>query len=208
MNGEIGTYQTLSYIAFSAAGVTFAIALYLLFRFKIIKIINDLSGRTARKTISKIREENEQSGSKFYGPHAAAEQRGKITDKMKETGDPDSTDVLPDSDSTDVLPDGDATDKLPNEEPTDILQNNIPIQPQVSQGQEKTDILEQEKSTDVLEDTQQTDTLRTSSDTDVLNPNDVKANFTEELDATEEPQKKTDLKQITSVVLIHTDERI
>ena len=218
MNGEIAsTYQLLSTIAFGVAALCFAIAIYLLFRFKIIKIINDLSVRTARKTISKIREQNEQSGSKFYGPHAAAEQRGKITDKMKETGEPDSTDVLPDSDSTDVLPDYDTTDKLPDEEPTDVLQKNIPIPPQVSQGSEKTDtlgeekntdVLEPGKSTDVLDNSYQTDTLSTSSDTDVLNPSEINSNLTEELDEKEKPTKKSSLKPVTSVVLIHTDERI
>ena len=197
MNGEIGTYQTLSYIAFSAAGVTFAIAIYLLFRFKIIKIINDLSGRTARKTISKIRELNEQSGSKFYGPHAAGEQRGKITDKMAQTGDPESTDVLPDSDATEKLPDEDLTEKFVDDNPTEKFVDDDPTEkfPDVD-------------STDVLGASNETDALSTSNQTDVLNPSEVQSNLTEELDTTEEPKKKSSLKPITSVVLIHTDERI
>lgn len=212
MNGEIAsTYQLLSTIAFGVAALCFAIAIYLLFRFKIIKIINDLSGRTARKTISKIREQNEQSGSKFYGPHAAAEQRGKITDKMAQTGDPNATDVLPDSDSTDVLPDSEVTDVLPDSSSTDMLPDNDPTDKLGFTQypiEEKTDILETEKSTDVLNNENGTGELNTSNETDVLNPNEITSNFTEELDMTEEPQKKTDLKTITSVVLIHTDERI
>jgi len=204
MNGEIAsTYQLLSTIAFGVAALCFAIAIYLLFRFKIIKIINDLSGRTARKTISKIREQNEQSGSKFYGPHAAAEQRGKITDKMAQTGDPNATDVLPDSDSTDVLPDNDDTDRLPPDESTAILNKN-----QSPQNSERTDILDKDKNTDILKNENETGTLNTFVETDVLDVNGAKDNFTEELEEKDEPKKKSSLKPITSVVLIHTDERI
>ena len=45
---------------------------------KIPKVISDLSGATARKTIKNIREQNEASGDKAYKVSAFNEARGKV----------------------------------------------------------------------------------------------------------------------------------
>lgn len=58
--------STLSVISFAAGAVFFLIALFLFFLFKIPLVIGDLSGRTAKKTIAKIRAANEKSAGKGY----------------------------------------------------------------------------------------------------------------------------------------------
>lgn len=54
-------YQTVSIAAFSMAGISLSLAAALWFRFKIWRIIGDLSGRTAKKSIARMRRERENS---------------------------------------------------------------------------------------------------------------------------------------------------
>ena len=60
------TLQTLSIISFAVAGVCLVLAVFFWFFFKIPIVIGDLSGRTARKSIAKMRAANEKSGAKSY----------------------------------------------------------------------------------------------------------------------------------------------
>lgn len=55
------TLQTLSVISFAVAGVCLALAIFFGFLFKIPGVIGDLSGRTARKSIAKLRAANEKN---------------------------------------------------------------------------------------------------------------------------------------------------
>lgn len=52
----------VSVISFVAAGVFFVIVIALWFIFKIPSVMGDLSGTTARKSIKKMRENNEKTG--------------------------------------------------------------------------------------------------------------------------------------------------
>lgn len=79
-------YQTVSIVAFSLAGASLAFAIFCFFKFRIIKIMNDLSGRTARKSIAKRRAENEKSGDKSFRPSPKAKARGAKTDKIRKNG--------------------------------------------------------------------------------------------------------------------------
>lgn len=54
--------SVLSIISFVIMGLFFGIAVFLWIFFKIPSVINDLSGRTARKSIAKMRSENEKNG--------------------------------------------------------------------------------------------------------------------------------------------------
>lgn len=55
----------VSRIAYVVAGISLVLALFFWFKFKIPSVISDLSGRTARKSIAKIREHNaKQQGTK------------------------------------------------------------------------------------------------------------------------------------------------
>lgn len=80
------TLQLLSTVAFAVAGACLILAVFLWFFFKIPGVIGDLSGRTARKSIARIREANEKSGNKSYVPSKINAARGKITAAMSETG--------------------------------------------------------------------------------------------------------------------------
>lgn len=76
------TLQLLSIISFAVAAVCFAIAVFFWFFFKIPDVIGDLSGRTARRSIAKMRAANEKSGSKSYKESKVNAERGKLTGTM------------------------------------------------------------------------------------------------------------------------------
>lgn len=72
----------VSLISYIVAGVCLVLAVFLWFFFKIPSVIGDLSGRTAKKSIEKMRQANTKSGSKSYRSSATNVSRGKITDTM------------------------------------------------------------------------------------------------------------------------------
>ena len=83
------SYEMYRYIFLGgliACGIFFVIAVILFFTMKIPKVISDLSGRTARKAIENIRMQNEQSGDKTYQSSAVNLERGKLTDKISQSG--------------------------------------------------------------------------------------------------------------------------
>lgn len=54
--------STLSKISFIAAGVFFAVAVFLFFKFRILDVIADLSGKNAKQSIARMRNGAERSG--------------------------------------------------------------------------------------------------------------------------------------------------
>lgn len=83
------TYEMYRYVFLGAAiacGIFFVISVVLFFTLRIPKVISDLTGRTARKAIENIRLQNEQSGDKTYQSSAVNLQRGKLTDKISQSG--------------------------------------------------------------------------------------------------------------------------
>ena len=76
------TLSTLSIISFIIAGIALALAVVLWFFFDILTVINDLTGRTARKSIAKMRTQNEKSGVKKYKESRTNAERGKLTETM------------------------------------------------------------------------------------------------------------------------------
>lgn len=58
------TLTLVSVIVFVISGLSFALAIFFWFFFKIPSVIGDLTGKTARKNIAKIRAENEKKSSK------------------------------------------------------------------------------------------------------------------------------------------------
>jgi len=71
-----------SYVAFALAALCLVLAIYFWFMHRIPSVIGDLSGKTARKSIEKMRESNEKSGNKNYKPSYINSQRGKVTETM------------------------------------------------------------------------------------------------------------------------------
>lgn len=57
-------YRIVSIAAFSLAGVSLVLAVIFWVKFRIWKVISDLSGRTARKSIEQMRAANEKSPKK------------------------------------------------------------------------------------------------------------------------------------------------
>lgn len=80
-NAEI--LSLISTISFGIAAISFALAIFLWFRFKIPSVIGDLSGRTAKQSIARMRASNERAGGQGYKPSAANVSRGKLTDTMQ-----------------------------------------------------------------------------------------------------------------------------
>lgn len=101
---SIELLQTLAWVAFIASGVFLVIAIVLFFLLDVPKLYGDVSGRTAQKAIEAIREQNEKSGNKAYRPSAVNAERGKITDKITQSGK-----IQP---GTNGLPIGVGTEKL------------------------------------------------------------------------------------------------
>lgn len=80
------TLSTLSIISFAVAGVSLVLSLFFWFFFKIPTVIGDLSGRTARKSIARMRAANEKTGNKSYKESKTNVARGKLTDTIKNSG--------------------------------------------------------------------------------------------------------------------------
>ena len=83
------TYEVYRYIFIISAilcGIMLIVSVLLFILLKIPRIINDLSGRTAKKAIKNIREQNEASGEKFHKVSAFNESRRKLTDKISQSG--------------------------------------------------------------------------------------------------------------------------
>lgn len=78
--------QTLSLVAYIAAGVLFLVAVALFFLLDVPKLYGDVSGRTAKKAIEAIRQQNESTGNKAYKPSTVNAERGKLTDKITQSG--------------------------------------------------------------------------------------------------------------------------
>ncbi len=76
------TLGTLSIISFVVAGIALAIAIVLWFIFEIPTVVGDLTGRTARKSIARMRAENEKTGTKKYKESKTNIERGKLTETM------------------------------------------------------------------------------------------------------------------------------
>lgn len=59
-------FNIVSIVSYILAIVFLIISVFLWIKFKILGVIGDLSGRTAKKSITKMREMNEKNGAKFY----------------------------------------------------------------------------------------------------------------------------------------------
>lgn len=78
--------QTLSLVSCILAGLFFVVAIALFFLLDVRKLIGDISGANARKAIENIRQQNESSGDKAYKPSPVNMARGKLTDKISQSG--------------------------------------------------------------------------------------------------------------------------
>lgn len=77
-------FSLISLISYIASGVFLVLAVFFWFKFRIPSVIGDLSGRTAKKSIARMRANNEKTGGQGYRPSAANAARGKLTGTMPE----------------------------------------------------------------------------------------------------------------------------
>lgn len=87
--------EKLSIIAFVVAGCCLLLTILIWFRFRILSVINDLSGKTAKRAIAQIRENNLRTGNKAYHPGIVNLNRGPLTTPMPEVS-ATPTEKLPD----------------------------------------------------------------------------------------------------------------
>ena len=87
--------EKLSIIAFVAAGCCLLLTILIWFRFRILSVIYDLSGKTAKRAIAQIRENNLRTGNKAYHPGIVNLNRGPLTTPMPEVS-ATPTEKLPD----------------------------------------------------------------------------------------------------------------
>lgn len=83
------TYEIYRYIFYGGAilsAIMLVISIALFIILKIPNVISDLTGRTARKAIENIRNQNESSGNKTYRSSLVNQERGKLTDKISPSG--------------------------------------------------------------------------------------------------------------------------
>lgn len=85
------TLSMISIIAFVLAGICLVVTLILFIYFKIPSIIGDLSGKTARKSIEQMRQNNEKTGKKSYKTSKVNEKRGKLTDSISSINETSKT---------------------------------------------------------------------------------------------------------------------
>lgn len=135
----VETIKLLSTTFFAAAAVFLLLSIFLFFKFKIITIVNDLSGRTARKAIAQIRDNNLKSGEKPFRSSSVNINRGKLTepipdittrktDKLEGVSAPlenAETTIFREDGTTELLVSDENTTVLAG---TDMAVNNEPIQ--------------------------------------------------------------------------------
>ncbi|MFR5875175.1 MAG: hypothetical protein ACLUFN_01655 [Eubacterium sp.] len=118
------TINIVSIILFALAGICLVVAIYSFIRFNIPRVIGELTGRTAKKSIAQMREKNAKTGDKSHSPSAESKERGTLTDKIDEK---EVEQTAKTSDSTELLDEG--TELLSNqydndENGTELLNDN------------------------------------------------------------------------------------
>lgn len=182
--------STISIVSFVLAGISFLLAIFFWIRFQIPSVIGDLSGRTARKSIEKMRADNEKTGNKSYKPSKTNLRRGKLTETM--SGSEMLTEKLKKTlNSSDIM------------QETGLLDENrakIFVD-------DKTDLLVESEETGLL----QTDVLEESEETGLLMEEEEKTMRLLRENQTENRALEANTVQfvlLEEVMLIHTNETI
>ena len=144
--------QTISSGCYGVAVALFIVTMGLFFILDIRSVYGELSGRTAQKAIDEIRKKNEETGTKAYKPSKVNAERGKLTDRISDSGQIIS--------ATDNLASGIGvgTEKFP----TDRL-NPAGNETTVLQSQETTVLNGTEQETTVLVQQRQETTVLTAA---------------------------------------------
>lgn len=76
------TLSNLSLACYIAAAILLVVGIVLFVILRIPKTFSDYTGRSARKKIMKLRDNNEKTGNKSYRPSQVNKERGKITENI------------------------------------------------------------------------------------------------------------------------------
>lgn len=143
----------ISVVSYILAGASLAVAVFLWFYFRIPSVIGDLSGRTARKSIARIRASNEHAGGQGYRPSATNASRGKLTNTMPQSKEPTEVQVRHSAPSsqqseTELLPGAGRPAETGDHPETGLLAANRADET----GNEQTELLENVEATALLVD--------------------------------------------------------
>ena len=118
----------VSLISYIIAGISLVLAVFFWFAFKIPSVIGDLSGRTARKSIARMRASNEKAGGQGYKPSATNANRGKLTDTMQHSKKPKANPPQKKAESNSGMPESGVLSSnkadLPGADQTDLLEDS------------------------------------------------------------------------------------
>lgn len=217
----------ISTICFIISGVCAAIAVIFWIVFKIPTVIGDLSGRTARKSIAKMRSINEKSGGRGYRPSTTNARRGKLTDTMSPGTSEGARKSVPaqavqpvkqqvTTEETALLEEN-ASEQMPE---TGLLADNLArteFAPQTELLAESdstelladanaTELLEDPNATELLEDPNATELLEDPDATDLLNGAAVTESLADSVQPTIRRPGWVEMTLLDEVMLIHTDE--
>ena len=194
----------ISLISFVLAGISFVVAIFIWFKFQIPSVINDLSGRTAKKSIQRLRESNEKSGKKVFKSSTTNIERGMLTDTM-----PDS-EILKDESEPKKASIGTKYQKT-NLQKNKVLQRKELVK---EKEIEETSLLSdnQNLETDVLKkealiETEQVESFRTE-ETGLLMEENVEKPLGVERTVFSVHKRGVELVMLEDVMFVHTDEVI
>lgn len=190
----IQVYSAISITAFILSVIAMVLAIILFFRFNILEIIGDLSGKNARKSIEEIRQKNKATGNKSHKPSMVNIRRGMTTEVIPKSID----NILDDMSLTDsdLFKQGNADIFPADRGNTGKISSQVTYVPT-----EKTELLNSSEA-------QKTE-LSNSTEFPAENPqNNPTVQETEQLNVRVNPQDTAGFKMIESIVFIHTDEVI
>lgn len=187
----------ISLISYITSGVCLVLAIVFFFVFRIPAVVGDLSGRTARKSIARMRASNEQAGGQGYKPSITNAQRGKLTADIIHAGKM----TTPAKKKTDTpMEPKPEVDNGSTE--TGLLAEN---RAELSGGQE-TMPLDEEEATGLLLDPQETVKLQDVEETALLSDDEAAAVQEKDPVHREQHTGGKKLSMVDDVMLIHTDE--
>ena len=123
------TYETISTISFALAILFFAISLIFFLRFDIWRVIGELSGRTAKKSIERIKASGEAASAKNKQGLPVFFSKGRISEALSNLGSnkkaQGSSKELADNKKAVYTGGTNITEDLPYEYSTEILQESL-----------------------------------------------------------------------------------
>lgn len=199
-------FNIISIVAFAVAGVSLILAVVFWIKFDILQIINDLTGRTAKKSIDQMRQENEKMGRRNYNPVSMTSGKGTSGEiKIKSAENNNQAAAKPSVSqpaasnanvSRTVMPKMAAPSPvMEGMDATEMLQDGNEQTELLNSGNEQTELLDSGyEQTELLDDgLEQTMMLEDDADQTAI---------------LQQTHPSTDFEIIQSIIAVHTEEKI